>query len=620
MIVFAQEPDRYHRWPRLTLGHDGLRLHALLWEKDRGERAVSIALDERGEPIASSRLEGPLFDAVEGWETGEALPASRVRPDLARSGASEVRIDRDGYRSTVRAGDAIVWRAEATAAAPAIAECAEGAWIAFHHNLREDTHEPDLAKWIAVRFVDRGGRVFEPEPLPDVDRDARGEQQSFEFPAIAVGGDGAVTILGRSSHGFWRQDLNASGTTSRVALDDGAWGCRGMHLAAIVAHEKLLTAWRVKAGIELRSHDPPSGGRPALRPASIEPSSRHVRVTAPARSDPAARDGRVTLFGDIQQHSAHSDGVGTADEPYLRARHVYGDDFCALTDHESFLGKRTSPGEWSYLQEVAERWNEPGVFATIVAYEWTGKMHPGPGHKVVYLPGPGFPIVSRDDVPEGRALVDRIRPMGAITGPHHIGWTGADYDGHAPDVQRVWEICSCHGCYEHPDHPLGQRGALADQMLDAALARGLRFGFIANSDSHGLLFHHGEARKRDAFRTGLTAVQARARTREAIFGALRERRAYATSGVPILLDLAVDDQPMGSEIPRREKHRVRAVAHGTGSIAAIDLVTRSGVVHSVEGSGDRLELDAELALDSFVYARVRQADGEMAWSSPVFFD
>ena len=45
------------------------------------------------------------------------------------------------------------------------------------------------------------------------------------------------------------------------------------------------------------------------------------------------------FFGDIQQHSAHSDGVGSADETYLRARYRYGDDFAALTDHESFLGK-----------------------------------------------------------------------------------------------------------------------------------------------------------------------------------------------------------------------------------------------------------------------------------------
>jgi hypothetical protein len=620
MIVLPQEPDRYYRWPRLTREESRLRLHALLWEKGRGERTVSIDLDERGQPIDASRVEGPLFDAIAGWEPLEALPSSKVLGDVARAPGGEVRIVRDGYTSSVSFDDTLVWRAHATAAAPSIAEAIDGHFIAFHHNLREDDGTPDLPKWIAVRFVDREGRVLALEPFPDVDRDAAGEQQSFEFPAIAVGSDGAIAIVGRSSHGFWRQDANAAGVSRRTPLDDGAWGCRGMHIGARVIGGKLVTAWRVKAGIEVLVHDEPSGGAPRLAAAEIEPRSRFAPVTPQDRRDPAARDGRMTLFGDIQQHSAHSDGIGTADEPYLRARHIYRDDFCALTDHESFLGKRTSPGEWAYLQEVADRWNDPGEFATLIAYEWTGKMYPGPGHKVVYLPSTGSPIVSRDDVPEGRDLVDRIREHGAVTGPHHIGWTGADYEGHAPDVQRVWEICSCHGCYEHPDHPLGQRGALRDQMLDAALARGLRFGFIANSDSHGLLFHHGEARKRDPFRTGLTAVQARERTREAIFEALRERRTYATSGVPILLDLVVDGQPMGSEIEGRGRHRAVIVAHGTSPLAAVDLVTERGTVATHPADDERIELEVDVEASSFVYARVRQADGEMAWSSPVFFD
>ena len=55
-----------------------------------------------------------------------------------------------------------------------------------------------------------------------------------------------------------------------------------------------------------------------------------------------------------------------------------------------------------------------------------------------------------------------------------------------------------------------------------------------------------EARKRDPYRTGLTAVQAEELTRDAVFNALRERRCYGTSGVKILLDLEVDGFPMGS--------------------------------------------------------------------------
>src|SRR5204862_48122 len=159
----------------------------------------------------------------------------------------------------------------------------------------------------------------------------------------------------------------------------------------------------------------------------------------------------------IHQHSAHSDGIGAADEPYLRARYAYGDDFGALTDHESFIGKRIGPGEWAYLNAITNRHDEPGVFATLLAYEWTGKKYPGIG------------------------------------------------------------------------------------------------------------------RKRDPIRCGLTAVQAKARTREAILEAIRERRCYATSGVPIYLDLRAGEHPMGSEIEVSGLTELTAVARCAAPISALAL-------------------------------------------------
>ena len=337
------------------------------------------------------------------------------------------------------------------------------------------------------------------------------------------------------------------------------------------------------------------------------------------REDPARRRGLRTFFGDIQQHSAHSDGVGSAEEVYLRARDRYADDFVALTDHESFLGKRTGPGEWRYLQEVADAFDAPGTFATLLAYEWTGKMYPGPGHKCVYLPTRDQPIVSRDDVPVGGDLVQRIAEVGGWAAPHHIGWTGCDEEGHDPIGQPTWEICSCHGCYEHADHPLGMRGEHTHQLADVMLRRGHRFGFTASSDSHGLLWHHGEARKRDPYRTGLTAVQAEELTRDAVFNALRERRCYGTSGVKILLDLEVDGFPMGSEIPAGE-HVVVGRALGVSPLARIELVGPEGLLATGEVAGLEGELAARVVFPApgYAYLRVVQEDGEMAWSSPVF--
>jgi hypothetical protein len=459
--------------------------------------------------------------------------------------------------------------------------------------------------------------------MPDRDRDREGEEQGFEMPSLAPHAEGGVTLFGRGSHRFYAQDLDARGFGERVSLGDGTWGCRGRRVAALVLDDgRVLVARRERPGIVVSIEPRAVSGAPRMIPVEIEhPDRPHRDVPArPCSLDPARARGLRTLFGDIHQHSAHSDGCGTADEPYLRARWVYGDDFGALSDHESFLGKRISPGEWKRLASTADAHDAPGTFTTLHAYEWTGKAFPGPGHKVVYAEAP-HPIVSRDEEPTGEGLARRLRGTGSIAVPHHVGWTGADEHAHDPEIQPVWEICSCHGCYLEADHPLGQRGDLRDQMIDRVLARGHRFGFIACSDGHGLLRHHGVARKRDPFRTGLTAVLAVENTRASIFEAIRARRCYATSGVPIFLDVDAEGRPMGSAIAleARPSLHVRVHASAATAIASLAIVGANGVFAEHAGTATEATLAADVGI-GWWYARVVTSDGEMAWSSPIFVE
>lgn len=628
MSLLAHRPDRYLRAPTLVAGADGLTLYVLASEPG-GEALLALELDFAGEPGEPRVVE--RRDAIVALARGDGAPVIDDDPaawDRRESGGYATWITRDAGVSSVwlrapSGAEVLVWRAYGTAAAPTVAPSEGGAWVAFHHNVREDTGEPDLSKWVALRFVTDAGIVREPAaPWADRDRDREGEEQGLEFPTLLVGPRGAVALFGRGSHAFFRQDLDARGFGPREALGSTDWGCRGRWVSAAAQAERAVWARRVKGGVAIDAGPLPTGGAPALTDAVVELPRRPHRDVPPRPTgpDPAARDGRRTLFGDIHQHSAHSDGVGTADEPYLRARYVYGDDFCALTDHESFIGKRVGAGEWAHLCRVAEAHDEPGAFATLLAYEWTGRMYPGPGHKVVYLPPEGGPIVSRDDVPDGAELVARVKALGGFAVPHHVGWTGADEDAHDPEGQPVWEICSCHGCYLHADHPLGGRGDLRDQMVEEVMRRGRRFGFIACSDGHGLLYHHGVGRKRDPFRCGLTAVQAEACTREAILAAIRARRCYATSGVPILLDLRAGDAPMGSELRVTEPALLRAEVRCASPVATLTLVGPDGAIAESRGDG-ALEAFVEARVaDGWVYAKAVQEDGEMAWSSPIFLD
>ncbi len=615
-MQIAQEDTRYLRAPRLVEDDAGGALLRVIAWRGETEQMWEARVSPDG-ALSSLRAVGEErtirdVDAL-GYPTDDPREQHR-----ARFGAAEVSIEHAHGTSAVWLtffGErTLVYKANGIAACPAVVHDADGAWVAFHHDVREDTSAPDVAKWIALRYVSADGDVYEPAAvMRERDRDLAGVEQSFEFPSLVLH-EGALALFGRGSHNYWRQDLNADGFTERQELSDGEWGSRGRRIVAARIDAGVVVARRGRRAIELDVMPLPTGGAPALRRATVQHHAAHV-IRAPRDRDPARAYGMHTYFGDIQQHSAHSDGIGCADEPYLRARYQYADDFVALTDHESFIGKRTSPGEWEYLKDVADLHHAPGRFATMIAYEWTGRRFPGPGHKCVYFRERDKPLLSRDDVPVGRDIVEQIAALGGFTSPHHIGWTGCDEDGHGPG-QPVWEICSCHGCYEHADHPLGQRGELRDQMVDVMLKKGHRFGFTGSSDSHGLLFHHGEARKRDPFRTGLTGVQASELTREAVFDALMARRCYATSGAKILLDVRANGAPMGSTLSEDEAEFV-ICSVGEDVIETIELITERGVVHSrrIDAREGELRVSARF---SFAYARVTQTDGEMAWSSPVF--
>ncbi|QQR89143.1 MAG: CehA/McbA family metallohydrolase [Myxococcales bacterium] len=613
-------------------------MYAIAWTP-KHESLLRFEANEQGELLGNEELVLEQ-DAILGWDASASaikIAQSPLEERLARHKNWSVHTEhRDGI-STVWAqyggeGKAVLWSKPAIALAPAVYAVEDGAWIAFHHNWRSDRQCVDVSKWIELRFVNLQGQVFEPKaPMPDLNRDAEGEEQGFEFPSLVLGEQGSLALFGRGSHCFWWQSLGEQGWTRRVPMGaESTWGCRGRRVAAVASGTHILSARRERAGIEIAKHDFPVLGNAQkfLMPCVAEkeltapsPIHRHAKSI----SERLSKEKRMTLFGDIHQHSAHSDGVGGADEPYLRARYQYGDDFCALTDHESFLGKRIGPGEWRYLCKTTESHHQDGEFVTLYAYEWTAKAYPGPGHKVVYLSSEGGEIVSRDVISTGKELLDAVYSAGGFAVPHHVGWTGADLEAHDERKQPVWEICSCHGCYEYADHPLGQRGEHKEQMVLNALQQGLRFGFIACSDSHGLLWHHGMARKRDPFRTGLTVVQAREKSREAILSAIKERRCYATSGDKIIVDFRVDGAPMGSVIKHNKAMMVTLDIRATAPVQNIVFMADQGEIHRIpyeEPAESELHVEWEFndQHSRFLYARIEQNDGEMAWLSPVFFE
>jgi hypothetical protein len=357
-----------------------------------------------------------------------------------------------------------------------------------------------------------------------------------------------------------------------------------------------------------------------------------VRAEGPgglaAESNPCvvAPDAQLLLFADLHGHSNLSDGTGTPEDWYRYARDVAALDVAALTDHDHwgipFLDE--TPAHWSRIEAAAKRFHEPGAFVTLLGYEWTSWLW---GHRHV---------LHFEDAAEIRSSVDErfdtppelwaaLAGTPALTFAHHSAGAPVATDWTVPPDPRlepVTEIASVHGSSEAFDTPFPVRGMIEGNTVRDALARGHRLGFVGSGDSHD--GHPGLAQLASGESGGLAAIQAEARTREAVLDALRARRSYATNGPRIVLDVALDGQPMGAALPAGAGKLLVVRVAAPGEIAAVELVTGAGVVGRTPGEGRRSfgfeTALPELAAGSWLYVRVRQSDGGAAWSSPFFFE
>ena len=161
--------------------------------------------------------------------------------------------------------------------------------------------------------------------------------------------------------------------------------------------------------------------------------------------------------------------------------------------------------------------------------------------------------------------------------------------------------------------------------VQSALAMGRRFGFVGGSDTHrgnpggpSHPLHPYFIRWKPT--TGITAAAAPSLTREALWGALWNRRTYATTGPRILLDFAVNSHPMGSELPPQDEAKVEAFVAAAAELDTVELIKDNEVCHAVDCKGTRIaRLDfTDPRPGKYYYLRVRQRDGHHAYASPVW--
>ncbi|HEV2123551.1 MAG TPA: CehA/McbA family metallohydrolase, partial [Chloroflexota bacterium] len=422
---------------------------------------------------------------------------------------------------------------------------------------------------------------------------------------------------------------NVSGTVTPNELHVDA---KGGDLEVIEATGTASGAAHIKATLageglcRLTVEDPTSGLRGESNPirCGAEPQKR-------------------VYWGDFHVHCNFSDGVRTIEHLYDYGEHIAGLDVCGASDHSPMM----SDTMWARNVEFVKERYRSGQFVTLLGFEWAT---PGTGHRCVYSRDDRLALERVRSLAELRQNLDRQRAEGreVLVIPHHMLTSTAQYAPERPDTERLMEVYSQWGNSEvrgNPKRPLSHwdpetkdRGRSAQEIL---LADG-RLGMIGGSDNHDArpgmtgagAYDIVGLRVRSIYRTlghpgGLAGIYAPELTREAIFDGLAARQCYATTGERILLEFAVDGALMGTEVQAQKTQAPRTITAwvaGTAPLARLVVLRNAEEVYELTPDGDTGEVslswEDESALDApatFYYLRVEQTDGEMAWSSPVWF-
>jgi hypothetical protein len=346
-------------------------------------------------------------------------------------------------------------------------------------------------------------------------------------------------------------------------------------------------------------------------------------------------------WGDLHSHTHFSteDGVGDPEGAFDYARHISGLDFYAMTDHvrppSGNISRGVSLEDYQQYNQLADRFNEPGVFATLHGYE--ASFYAPYGHVNVYFRSAAGPLLFPDalTLPE---MWKYLTPGEALTVPHHTLKMPAPIDWTYPDneqFRRNIEIYSGHGSSEEydPSDSLAFEQSLftnpstsqkTGMTVQDAWEKGFRLSTLASSDDHS--GHPGQPE------FGLTAVYARELTRESIFDALFHGRTYATTGAHIILDFDINNARMGDETTIHDEARILVRAVGTDAIDQVDILRHLAgtpgfqVIYQTFPAEESVSFtfrDHSAGGNAIYYVRLRQRNlvggrPVMAWSSPIW--
>ncbi len=368
------------------------------------------------------------------------------------------------------------------------------------------------------------------------------------------------------------------------------------------------------------------------------PELEHRKYPKAFREDEDYAEDVSLFFGDVHKHTnlspcARVDPYNQSPaDSYAHARDVAGTDFLAICDH----AERITETQWRECMALAKGTTVPGKFVAWPAVEWATPLY---GHRNIYFRSYDAPLLSGRDIPSPPRLWEHIRQNGlrALTIPHHAARElAADMTRTDGELEPAYEIFSGWGNEEYWGAPLQDtdRSFTRNFAVDTLL-RGFHMGFVGGGDGH-------PAPPADS---GITGIYAKDLTLESLWDALAQRRTIATTGAKIKVDFHINGFPIGSII-RFNQHQVNTLfpldigvtVQGTDTLEKVEIVENGVTVHTKTKPRARLDqmayrwarpsgptngvkrIGSANNVSRFIYVRVTQRDGHMAWTSPIWLD
>ncbi len=610
-IAWDRYGSSYDIWARSYSPDTGFSAEMKVAATERFEAYASVTVDRRNRPwiawetggVNWGKDTGPLGPRQAGTILGDRRRLEVVCYDGAWKAPAPLRLD-----DPLHAGSSGEGR-------PLLFTDPKGAlWMTFHRRYSRLARGPST-HWETFLTRLEAASWMQPVLLPD-----SGARQSTRM-GMAASGDRLWL--------FWPSESRRYDFMSRPRLNRVIAG--SIAFPATSAPDPALTAWQPPLVGAAAVHEDESGDLKTIRGYRTRLGGANLRI----------------VRGDLHRHTELSQDQGGYEDGSLPEFYRYmidaaGMDFGASTDHQA-----GGTDYWNFLAlKMADMYHFPERFVPLYAYERNlGFPH---GHRNIVHTKRDYPVVPffqrpdakflLPDMPDGelltfnsnsygggiendtKLLYEELRKSGGIAIPHTSGSSGmgTDWRDNDPALDPLVEIYQGdrHN-YEHKNAPRGVRdgeerraigGFQEAGMVWNAWKKGYKLGVIASSDHFSTHISYA-------------MIYTPAQDRQSIFDSMKKRHAYGATD-NIVLEFRMGKHFMGDMFRASGRQKIQVKAIGTAPIRTIHLIRDAAYIYKTEPGSKEANFwfsDNEAGPgEHWYYVRLEQADGELAWSSPIW--